>query len=367
MRIMYVACNPDQKSDLLLEREITELQRRSDAAIGDIDFHFYPHQHVENLPVELAKLKPDVVHFSAHGEENKLVMSNDSGVPVVLSAQLLKRFFSFDKPPQLVYLNACDSHDVAKQLIVDTVDMAIGATAPITNKAARASAVLFYDRLIDGAFVSQAFEASRAMVEGMQMQQASMALFAKNGVVPAATRLHRSPKIVARFRNDDARANEKGKYHAQFGLVGCPANTIQLAFFTDDKTFIGEDSDADDETDLASDLCAVVRDVPFRNTLWSYTTWTSKHDFRIVCCGLTADGTSFSVVSSFCEALKTYYGEKGKLASGTAEQRALAVMQALDEDADADESSSSTLREERKRVVRNPRKRAGLSRPKKDK
>jgi hypothetical protein len=87
MKIMYVASNLSDAGDLVLEREITELQRRLIGVAGEaIELLTFPQLPIEQLPLELSKLKPDILHISSHGMDGSLALANEAGDLVKLTA-----------------------------------------------------------------------------------------------------------------------------------------------------------------------------------------------------------------------------------------------------------------------------------------
>jgi hypothetical protein len=214
----------------------------------------------------------------------------------------LAAFLPPDRKPRLIYLNACDSQDIARALAA-TIPMAIGSTAPITNRAARAGAVTFYERVLSGTSIQHAFSVAQKMVEMLQDRQASAVLHVRPGLDPDDVVLHTVPRIIADFVNGDP-TPRRGHYKIRLGLVGCPANTTQVVFFTDDEKFID-----DEEDNLPEDLCLVARGVPVRGVLWvaAEDDWEINGDFRLFAAGVTGDGTTFSLASTLCEAIETRY------------------------------------------------------------
>ena len=172
--------------------------------------------------------------------------------------------------------------------------MAIGSTELITNRAAMAAAVLFYDRLISGFTVQQSFDAAQAIIRAIQADSASAELFARPGVVLAQERLHDIPRIVA-----EVGPSPNEYFKIEFGLLGCRHDTMQVVFFTDDEGYI-----SDKEDDLESDLCLVVRSRPIRGVIWSEFQWESSGDFFIYACATTSAGQSYSVSSTVCDAIE---------------------------------------------------------------
>jgi hypothetical protein len=306
MRLLYIASNPSDLTSLNLEREITELQRQaSEVSAEPISFVFLPGLRFEELPRELNRHRPDVVHLAAHADDEKLALAHEGGGTVEVTARMLGAFFSRSRPPRLVYVNACDSDGIADDLVKQQgIAAAIGSTAPITNRAARNAALAFYGRILDGESVSDAFETGVQMLEALEGQRASAKLFHRPDIDPKMEVLHRRPRLVASLAKQSYTKPGPGPdtFLIRLGLTGCSPNTTQTVFFTDDETFI--DPKRPDDT---GDLCFVVRATPVRGTVWASNRnlWEVRGDFRIFASGVTGDGEHFTVSSTLCEALET--------------------------------------------------------------
>ncbi|NLP60857.1 hypothetical protein [Paraburkholderia sacchari] len=308
MKVFYIASNPDGAAELALEREITELERRAAYASGEpINFRFLPSLPIEKLPLELLSHRPDVVHFSAHAEDGELLFSNEKGNPVNITGTILKTFFNYERRPQLVYFNACNSHALAKA-VVEVVPAAIGTTTLVSNGAARASAIAFYHRILYGGTVRDAFEVSRGMLDTLEGNTGSSIIETATGYNPGAHRLHSIPRIIAHGKSGALRFTKAGFVTVEVTLIGCPPNTSQVIFFTDDMEFArGTPRNHEAEAEyLARNLCRVVRETPRRGRIESDVVWETCEDFRIYACGTTAGGETFTVASTVCDALRDY-------------------------------------------------------------
>ena len=221
-----------------------------------------------------------------------------------------------------------------------TVPIAIGTTAPVSNRAGQASALIFYDRLLSGASVQKAFEAARATIETLQAANASASIECRDDVDPRREVLYLNPTIVARFAESKFTPNSNGDYEIEYGLFGCSPDTFQVIFFTDDESFIDEEDDEECENEmgneqlLASQLCRVVRGIPVRNTVWSEESEWVYGDYGVFATAVTGAGKVLAVGSTLCSALEAYYrrfGERGGKATLPAEAvEALQTLRSLD-------------------------------------
>lgn len=299
MKVLFIASKDHET--LMIQQEITLLQRRALAAPGeDVTFHFLPNVAVEDLPLELSRHRPDVLHISAHASAKGIEFANSSGHPVLLTADHLLSLLHPEHPPKLIYLNGCTASKLAARLL-RRAHLAIGSTAQITNRAAMAAAVVFYDRLITGLSVQQAFDAAQATVRAIGADKVSADLQARSNVDPERLRLYHVPRIIAKFASPPS--DKDGDFFFEFGLLGCRHDTVQVVFLTDDESY-----NLSRGKHLESDLCLVVRDRPTRGMLWSnWNAWYAYGDFVIHACATTSAGRCYSVSSTLCEAIEAKF------------------------------------------------------------
>lgn len=298
MKVLYLASNPDPDSKLLIEREITSLQRLAgNSGNKNVTFTFLPDLPFEEVGQFIQSEQPDVVHISAHGGKKELLFANSVGDPIDLSAEALSVLLAY-APPKLVYLNSCTSHAIAKTLGRDGL-IAIGTDKPITNFAALQGASAFYTRLLHGSTIAEAFKASASVVEVLSKKGVKTILYPERAHAAANTRLHRPARIVATIYKDKFTPSN-GLFDFEIGLSGCSAQTKLVVFATDDEEF--------EKTDPTNDLCEVVRTSPVASEIWLDDPWTGIYgDFRIHALACNGDGTSYCVSSTIVEALIEFY------------------------------------------------------------
>lgn len=306
MRILYVASQTESSESLQLEREITDIQRQlASVALSSAKIVFMPDTTLEELPLALSQHKPDILHISAHGDKEGIWFAKQGfdGAKrdyVLLTAERLCAFLDPTHLPRLVFVNACDSHFVAKTLS-EAGMIAIGTSAPITNQAAIAASRLLYQRLLAGRSVDEAFKALNALVTSLDLEGVTLGLYTPTGLDPAGVILQKVPRLAARLaENKPLRAS--GRVSVNIGVIGCPPETSQVCFFTDDMDF------TEPGGDLTVDLAEVVRDSPRRGEIWTDADWKAVGDCRVAACGITGSGETYSVSSQLIEALSYYAG-----------------------------------------------------------
>lgn len=305
MKLLYIACNPPTEGPLMVESEINELTLRMYAIPGEqIRCVFMPSCRFEDLPHQIAHHRPDILHIAAHADNEKLFLANARGDKVLVTGEMLSRILPTDHPPQMVYLNTCNSQEMAN-VLVRRVPIVIASTTAISNLAARTCAGTFYARIAEGGTVRDAFEAARAVSEGMQAT-GDWELFAQTDTDVDELRPCPRFEIVARFSRSKPSRDSKGFYDLHFGVIGAPANTTQVVLFTDESSFILEADDSC-ESDMAQELAMVGRHSITRGWMWFHEGWPTDGDFRLYACAVTASGTITTATSMVGDAIERYY------------------------------------------------------------
>jgi len=298
---------------IMLDREINELQQAFGAASGEpVESVFLPDSNIERFPLEIINNEPDIVHISAHGGKKLLVFKNGASKVVEVNARQLRSFFDQEKTPRLVYINACSSFEIARELRA-VVPYVVGTSAPIENYAAWSSARLFYERLLAGSTIGDAFRASKSLLEcNSDDNNCTSFLYWQPQYDPNVERLHVRPRLVATFHRDKMTPDRERHFKFRVGVIGCPRSTEQVVVFTTDETF-----DQQDPSNLEEDLCFVIREKPTRGVLWCGDPWRAYGDFPIFATVVFA-GNSFSISSTLYEALEAHLAIRTKKLSKAA-------------------------------------------------
>lgn len=160
-KILFLAANPSDTSQLMLDEEI----RSIDQALRMSDFRdeFVIESHwavrVSDLQEYLLRHKPDIVHFSGHGSSaSEIILKKNNGKSQPVSAQSMGNLFSiFRDNIRCVVLNACFSTNQA-DAIARHIDCVVGMTNAIGDQAAISFASAFYRALGYGKDIKTAFD-----------------------------------------------------------------------------------------------------------------------------------------------------------------------------------------------------------------
>jgi len=309
VKILYLATRGEGQPPLSIEREVDMLTR----AFADtlVEFQPLPWTRAESLVRDLSVRQFDVLHITAHGEGEALQILEEKGTTVMMSAGNIAAFLPSAGGPRLIYLNACDSEPLARQLAT-RVPFAIGSTLPLGNDQAIHGALSFYWRVLLGGTIQEAVQAASGMVGLLSGKRADVTLHEQRKGAAAQARLLPRPRILAAFAGGIPQ-RERRFFEVTFGVDGAPAETTQVVFFTDDEYVI----DAGADESVTAELCAVARGQVMNDSrMWCdrLESWDVSGNFRLFAVGVTAAGHRWTAVSTLCQALEAWHSrDKGEL------------------------------------------------------
>lgn len=185
--VLFLASSPQDQAPLRLDRETREIQKRVRAAEHreSIWFEWRLARQLVDLIQDLNEVRPDIVHFSGHGDEDALAFEDSEGRTAELTNERLGRLLeAAGAQVRLLLFNSCSSASQAT-LACNHVELAIGMDASIADEIAKTFAGQFYNSLGFGKSVGEAFRQAVLQVEfahdeGHDVPQ----LFAAEGVDP---------------------------------------------------------------------------------------------------------------------------------------------------------------------------------------
>ena len=204
LRILFISANP--KKDLNLEAELTGLKTKLQDA-PDIEIDFLENASYADLEERLYKEDYHILHYLGHGDfdENEgVLLLEDGPARAVDVADLLRN----EAKTRLVFLNACDTArlsdkgdqdpfaGMAAAMVKAGIPAVVAMQFPITNAAAIAFSLRFYEDLAVGNPVESAVRAGRMKIKGVRrdsMEWATPVLFMQ----AAAANLFSVKKTVA--------------------------------------------------------------------------------------------------------------------------------------------------------------------------
>lgn len=146
-------------------RGIREKIRMSDFRDA-LEVDLRPAARPDDLLQALYEVRPHVVHFSAHGWSEGLLLMDPSGrQPHRVHGEALAALFrTFPGNIRLVVLNACDSDSLAR-VIAGVVGCAIGMRGKVSDEAAITFGSALYRAIGFGESIQAAFDQARVAVE----------------------------------------------------------------------------------------------------------------------------------------------------------------------------------------------------------
>jgi hypothetical protein len=158
-KILILSANPKTTPRLRLDEEVREIEEGLRRATYRSQFKIQSRWAVRLRDLRRALLDygPHIVHFTGHGKEEGLLVEDELGLAVRISAKALGGLFElFSKQIECVIMSACYSERQAAA-INKHIPYVIGMRKEIKDKASIEFAVGFYDALTAGRSIEVAF------------------------------------------------------------------------------------------------------------------------------------------------------------------------------------------------------------------
>lgn len=144
--LLILAADPISQPRLRLDKEVRAIQNGLRNSRHKLEVKQHWATHAEDLRRALLDYKPTYVHFCGHGSGEPGIVLEDG----LVSAEALAGLFALFSPSvKCVVLNACYSV-VQARAISEHIDMVIGMSNRIIDRAALEFAVAFYDAVGSG-------------------------------------------------------------------------------------------------------------------------------------------------------------------------------------------------------------------------
>lgn len=185
--VLFLASSPEDLEPLRLDKESREIQQRLRATDyrESVRFEWRMARQLTDLIQDLNETRPDVVHFSGHGNQKELAFEDADGATAPLGNDLLGRVLRSNSTRiRLAVFNSCQSAAQA-ELACESVDLAIGMGTSIADEDAKTFAAQFYNSLGFGHSVKHAFEQASLQVALSDGDDKAPQLFAAEGIDPA--------------------------------------------------------------------------------------------------------------------------------------------------------------------------------------
>lgn len=174
--VLFLAANPRNLPKLRPDEELRLIEHELWLSTNRDEFRLASQSAVKLLDINRAlyRYKPQIVHFSGHGDETgRIYVEDELGYSKpVEPVGLAKLFKALNDTIRCVLVNACHSQGLARAVVRDSsddandaIEHAIGMRYPIGDVAAVRFSVGFYQAIFGGATVPQAFKTAPALLE----------------------------------------------------------------------------------------------------------------------------------------------------------------------------------------------------------
>lgn len=163
MKMLFLAANPIDQGNLRLDEEARDLKTQLGQVRGksiEIDVEHAWATRVDQIQSEILNAKPDILHFSGHGDTGVLIFEDADGNTHSVEGEALAELVSLVPSIKCVVLNACYSESVAT-LIAPHVEAVIGCDISISDDAAIQFTRSFYRALAHRQTFSKAFRLAK--------------------------------------------------------------------------------------------------------------------------------------------------------------------------------------------------------------
>lgn len=295
VKILALLANPSGTALLRLHEEIRRIEESFENNGVDIQIKVVGAVRKEDLQTLLIRYSPEIVHFSAHGNEyGELYFENGTGEISLMTSTALESIFSkFKHMVKAVVLNACYS-EVQAEAISKHIPYVIGMSNPIIDNSSIIFSTMLYTSLALGDTIVRAFELAKNEVLIHNSEDNPEPLFFLNNSLSLNARISFTPTICAEFIIKNGKPYiKKGLYLFKVYVRNYPKDIKKVLYQWDEDEIYFEEQFDERNSSLdhfsTSDL-AVYGDIIIRVILWS-----------------TKDkGTGYT--TTLKEALKEHYG-----------------------------------------------------------
>jgi len=323
LKVLYIAGTPEKRDSLLEIAEVTEL-----ALLLREPHEFVP---LPDTPVNLLRgminrFRPDVLHLAAHGESSAIQLRDFDGSAKPVTADTLQRYLVQEEPVALVYLNACNSAELAKSL-AEKIPAAIGFEGRIANSTARHAALHFYEEVLAGKSILDAHDVSAAFVNTAAEGKDCRCVL-EGSADAKRVRLCIPLTLLARISSANGES-----YGIELGLEGVPANTSQIVFYLSEPTLedaaraaaSGADTKAREVT-LASALCRVIGRPRGKTPIWTAVPYLVAGNCNVFATLCLPERPAVTVSARLVDVLRKTAARDASVAYSSADIERLAAM-----------------------------------------
>lgn len=177
LTVLYLTASPELSNPLRVDAEMSSVQQaiRGSKFRDNISIEYRPAANFQSVLDGLNDCRPNIVHFSGHGDTQGLAGDNQSVVApafVALSFDILAQALkATDVPPDVVVLNSCES-SASRHEMLKSVKVLVSMRKVISDIAAAAFAPQFYSAIASGQSIQTAFNQGALAVKHASISEA---------------------------------------------------------------------------------------------------------------------------------------------------------------------------------------------------
>lgn len=184
MDILFLAANPKNEARLQVDVEFSKIEQRLQLATHRNEFKLSNPKlavTIEGLIQSFSQVKPEIVHFSGHGTEKGIYITDDQNMALLMPTNALKRLFNQYKTiVKTVVLSACYSEAQAK-VISELGIYVAGMNNAVSDDAAITFSTGFYLGLGEKQSVEIAFDSALIALETKFPNELNLPVLWKDG------------------------------------------------------------------------------------------------------------------------------------------------------------------------------------------
>ncbi|MFN7120074.1 MAG: CHAT domain-containing protein [Saprospiraceae bacterium] len=184
MDILFLAANPKNEARLQVDVEFRKIEERLQMATHRNDFKLSNPKlavTIEGLIQSFSQVRPEIVHFSGHGTEQGIYITDEQNNALLMPTNALKRLFNqYKEIVKAVVLSACYSEAQAK--VVSELGIYVaGMNNAVSDDAAIVFSTGFYLGLGEKQSVETAFDSALIALETKFPNELNLPVLWKDG------------------------------------------------------------------------------------------------------------------------------------------------------------------------------------------
>ena len=167
LKVLVLNSTPDDQGWIRVDKEAARLQEQLEMVKNpqrNIEIIQRFAVRLDQIQKELLNNRPNILHFSGHGDIGVLAFEDANGNTAVVRAETFGRVVASHKDLECVVLHACYSEEVAKAC-AKHVGAVVGSVDSVDDRAARHFTYAFYQAIAHGHSYEDAFQMGLVEVE----------------------------------------------------------------------------------------------------------------------------------------------------------------------------------------------------------